>query len=121
MTRRHELALLDADILRALLSRGDLNTYVIRNMLVSQHEAKQAWPGLKTSRVLTACRRLEKAGAVKPAPTSYLVDLAWAITDRGRLRLQIVDELVKLAERVEAQKAETLENLKFYGGDQWPS
>lgn len=76
---------LDREILNALASWDGVATYVIRNRVDSFMHS--GWRGLRTSHVLTACRRLEKRGHVSEAPTSYAVMKTWRITESGRSTL----------------------------------
>ena len=81
---------LETFILAALAGRSPMATYVIRNTL-DRPGGRFHRQGLKTSHVLSACRRLEKLGEIEPAPTTYMVMKVWQITDRGRETVAICD------------------------------
>ncbi|GGA99877.1 hypothetical protein GCM10011491_30180 [Brucella endophytica] len=73
---------IDADILATLRRGGTYPTYVIRNHLAMDHRTK--WKGLKTSHVLTACRRLERRGVIRlNNMTSYITMKVWQIDEAG--------------------------------------
>lgn len=80
--------IIDKEILGSLARGGSKATYVIRNSL--------DWPdkplhntGLTTSKVLRACRRLERLGYIEQEHrTSYLVMKVWKITPRGESVLE---------------------------------
>ncbi len=76
---RFNQATMDTECLAAV-KQGTAATYVLRN--------RMDWPGrplhksgLKTSHVLTACRRLERQGKIKEVPTIYVTMLSWEITE----------------------------------------
>src|SRR5208337_4605779 len=69
---RHGMTNFDAAVLAILRRHGRMVSYVIRNWLAYEDEAR-----VPTARVLAALKRLEKAGAVKRAPSSYAVMISW--------------------------------------------
>ncbi len=78
---RFDPKIMDAQCLKAVQEQGWAATYVLRNVM--------DWPGkplhrkgLKTSHVLTTCKRLERQGKIKGAPSDYAFGLAWQITDK---------------------------------------
>lgn len=73
---------LDNAVLAALTKRQDSMTYVIRNIAAE----RPGWRDLTTSRVLTACRRLARAGLIEQVPSPYAVMLCWRLTEAGRAR-----------------------------------
>ena len=72
---------LDAAVLAALSGRSKEVTYVIRNIVAE----RPGWRDLSSAQVRAACRRLERAGLIEQAPTSYAVMLFWRITQAGRM------------------------------------
>ena len=73
---------LDAAVLAVLAQRDVAITAVIRGIVA----ARPGWRDLTTGRILTACRRLERAGLIERAQTSYAVMLSWRITKAGRVQ-----------------------------------
>lgn len=71
---------LDAAVLAALAERYDAVTYVIRNIAAE----RPGWRDLTTARILTACRRLARAGMIEQVPSIYAVMLCWRVTEAGR-------------------------------------
>ncbi|MFC5391661.1 hypothetical protein [Bosea vestrisii] len=71
---------LDAAVLAVLAQRDLAITAVIRGIVA----ARPGWRDLTTGRILTACRRLERAGLIEQAQSSYAVMLSWRITQTGR-------------------------------------
>lgn len=76
-----KLSDIDKAVLDVLATKRDRSvTAVIRSYLDN--------PGtptahIKTSTVLKACRRLAAKGLIAEAPTSYVVQKCWAITEAG--------------------------------------
>lgn len=66
----------DEEILAAVASGYQMMTYVIRNTLAWKHN------GLETAWVRRRLMALEKTGMVKRAPTSYAVQICWAIATK---------------------------------------
>lgn len=64
----------DDQILAAITSHGAAMTYVVRNILVRE----QRFP-VETPWVLRQLKRLERAGKVERARTSYLVQICWKV------------------------------------------
>jgi hypothetical protein len=74
-----DLSQFDQSVLKAIDRGNSPATYVIRNMMSwkSDHWGCGFWPDLATSKVLRACRRLQKRGLIEEAPTSYAVMKCW--------------------------------------------
>ena len=74
MNRHPDLT--DDLILKAMRARpSGIMTYVIRNILASEH----GMPSLKTSSVLLRLKRMERQGKVSRAPSSYAVQICWKV------------------------------------------
>lgn len=71
---------LDAAILAVLAGRPNEMTYVIRNIIA----ARPGWRDLRSAQVLRACWRLCDRQLIDAAPTNYLVQRCWRITDAGQ-------------------------------------
>lgn len=71
---------LDAAVLAVLAQRDVAITAVIRGIVAT----RPGWRDLTTRRILTACRRLERARLIEQAQTSYAVTLSWRITQGSR-------------------------------------
>lgn len=82
----HELPKFDAAVLKAIGIRPGAATYVLRNMMAWPNDHWQVgfWPSLETSRVLRACRRLQKRGLIEEASTSYVVMKCWRLVGSGQ-------------------------------------
>jgi hypothetical protein len=74
----------DNEVLSVLSGAYDEWTYVIRNILVMNRKHHN---GLRTSRVLRACRRLQGQGLIREARSISLVHKNWQITEAGRAAL----------------------------------
>lgn len=74
-----DLPRFDAAVLDAIGIRPGAATYVLRNMMAwpNDHWKLGFWPSLETSRVLRACRRLQKRGLIEEAPSAYVVMKCW--------------------------------------------
>lgn len=79
---------LDYAILAALAERSPMQTYVVKNT-IDRPGTRFREGGLKTSHVLTACRRLQSLGETKEVQSRYLVMKTWQITDSGRRSLNL--------------------------------
>lgn len=81
MTTRIDATALDDAVLLALRKRPHSATYVIRNVLMMRLGEPPRWTGppLATRHVLTSCKRLERAGAVRRVPSPYAVMLVWEL------------------------------------------
>lgn len=79
---------LDAAVLAALADRHDAMTYVIRNIAAE----RPGWRDLTTARILSACRRLAKAGLIEQVPSIYAVMLCWRITSAGRAQHSLTQQ-----------------------------
>lgn len=67
-----ETTTFDDLVLAALKQGGRAATYVVRNRMAMRSAGNYA-----TRRVLAGLRRLEAAGRVRQAPSSYAVMLTW--------------------------------------------
>lgn len=77
---------LDYWILRALEGRpSGMATYVIRNCLAGSRDAQYYRTGLETSHVLTAWKRLKRAGRVRRVPSVYAVMIAWTLVPAAEI------------------------------------
>lgn len=67
--------LTDELILKAMRARpSGIMTYVIRNILASEHGVSS----LNTASVLSRLKRMEKQGKVRRVASSYAVQLCWS-------------------------------------------
>lgn len=89
--RRWSATALDNDILKVLSERTDGMTYVIRNILAKGSQRSpgsdlKEWRGITTAHVLTACRRLQRAGELEEEASNYLTQKCWKLSAAARAR-----------------------------------
>lgn len=73
-------SLTDSQILAAMAARPHgIMTYVIRNILASEH----GYRGLKTAAVRRRLMRLERQGVVARVWSSYAVQICWKRVDEA--------------------------------------